>query len=89
MVKEVVDTKFLGLGLDNHMKRKTHIDLILPKLSRACYIIRSMYFLSDISTLKVIYYAYFHAIMEYGVIFWGNSSLSRKVFQLQKKLYEL
>jgi hypothetical protein len=63
MVKEVVDTKFLGFGLDNHMKWKTHIDLILPKLSRACYVIRSMYFLNDISTLKVVYYAYFHAMV--------------------------
>jgi mannose/fructose/N-acetylgalactosamine-specific phosphotransferase system component IID len=88
-VKEVVDTKFLGLGLDNHMKWKTHIDLILPKLSRACYVIRSMYFVNDISTLEVIYYAHFHAIMEYNIIFWGNSTLSRKVFQLQKKIYEL
>jgi hypothetical protein len=85
-VKKIADTKFLGLGLDNHMKWKTHIDLILPKLSRACYVIRFMYFLRDISTLKVIYYAYFHAIMEYGIIFWGNSSLSKKIFQLQKKI---
>jgi hypothetical protein len=86
-VKVVVDTKFLGLGLENHMKWKTHIDLILlPKLSRACYVIRSMYFLNDTSTLKVIYYVYFHTIMEYGFIFWGNSSLSRKFFQLQRKI---
>jgi hypothetical protein len=68
------------------MKWKTHIDLILPKLSRACYVIRSMYLINDISTLNMIYYAYFHAIMEYGIIFWGNSPLSRKVFQLQKKI---
>jgi hypothetical protein len=68
------------------MKWKTHIDLILPKLNRACYVVRSMYILNDISTLKVIYYAYFHTIMEYGIIFWGKLSLSRKVFQTQKKI---
>jgi hypothetical protein len=85
-VKEVVDTKLLGLGRDNCMKYKTHIDLILLKLSRACYLIRSMYFLSDISTFKVIYYAYFHTTEEYGIIFWGTSSLSRKFCQLQKKI---
>jgi hypothetical protein len=45
-----------------------------------------MYFLNDISIPKVIYYAYFHAIMAYGIIFWGNSPLSRKGFQLQKKI---
>jgi hypothetical protein len=86
MVKEAADTKFLRLDLHNHMTWKTHIDLILPKLSSTCYIIRSTYFLNDICTLKVIYYAYFHTIMGYGIIFWGKSSLTRKVFKLQKKI---
>jgi hypothetical protein len=31
--------KFLGLELDNHVKWKSHIRKILPKLSGACYVI--------------------------------------------------
>jgi hypothetical protein len=62
-IKEVINIKFLGLGLDNHMKWKTHIDLIIAQLSRTCYVIIRMHFLSDISTLKMIHYVYFHSIL--------------------------
>jgi len=36
--------------------------------------------------LKLIYYAYFHSIISYGIIFWGHSALSIKVFWLQKRI---
>jgi len=32
----------------------------------------------------MIYFAYFHAVMEYG-IFWGDSVESKRIFQQQKK----
>jgi hypothetical protein len=53
-----------------------------PKLTD---IVRSMLHISNIDTLKSIYFAYFHSLMMYGMIFWGNSSDSKKVFTLQKK----
>jgi hypothetical protein len=33
----------------------------------------------------MIYYAYFHSLMRYGIVFWGNSSEAKKIFLLQKK----
>jgi IS1 family transposase len=57
---------------------------MILKLSGACYAIRSMVPISDITTLKSIYFAYFHSIIKYGIIFWGNSSYSIKIFTLQK-----
>jgi hypothetical protein len=35
--------------------------------------------------LKSIYFAYFHSLVKYGIIFLSNSSDSKKVFTLQKK----
>ena len=29
-------------------------------------------------TLNMVYYVYFHSIMNYGLIFWGNSPHSAK-----------
>jgi hypothetical protein len=87
-VKQAVHIKFLGFDLNNHMNWKKHIDKIIPKFIRACYVIRSVYFL-DVSTFKAIYYAYFHSVMVYGIIFWGNSSSSKKVLQVQKKNYTI
>jgi hypothetical protein len=35
--------------------------------------------------LKSIYYSYLNSLITYGIIFWGNSSYSSHIFQLQKK----
>jgi hypothetical protein len=39
--------------------------------------------------LKSVYFAYFHSVMKYGIILWGNSSNSKKTFTLQKKAVRL
>jgi hypothetical protein len=67
------NTKFLGLELDKNVNWKNHIQKMLPKLSSACYLIRRMCPSCNINTLKMIYFAYFHLIMEFGIIFWGVS----------------
>jgi hypothetical protein len=40
-------------------------------------------------TLMMVYYAYFHEIMNYGIIFWGNSPHSVNIFCLQKKVIRI
>jgi len=35
-------------------------------------------------TLIMIYFAYFHSIMNYCIIFWGNSRCSNKIFYQKK-----
>jgi hypothetical protein len=77
--------KFLGLTIDDSMSWKTHVGVILPMLSSACFAIRAVKPYVSHQTLKAIYYAYFHAIMSYGVIFGGQSPDSLKVFLLQKR----
>jgi hypothetical protein len=34
----------------------------------------------------MVYYAYFHSTMVYGIIFWSNSIESNKVFLQQKRI---
>jgi hypothetical protein len=36
-------------------------------------------------SLKMIYHAFFHLALSYGIIFWGNSSHSSTIFSVQKK----
>jgi hypothetical protein len=67
-IEESINTKFLGLKIDNHLTWKNHTDLI-PKLSRAYYAIGSLSHINSSGTLKIIYFAYFHSIMKYGIIF--------------------
>jgi hypothetical protein len=84
-IEQSIHTEFLGLKIDSHLNRKTHINQLVPKLSRACYALRSLLHVSNIDTLKLIYFACFHSLMKYRIIFWGNSSDGTKVFTLQKK----
>ena len=41
-IKETMNTKFLGLQIDNHINWKNHITELVSKLSGACYAIRLM-----------------------------------------------
>ena len=45
--------------------------------------------ISSINILKSIYNAYFHSIIKYGIIFWGKSSNSGKIFTLQDKIVRI
>jgi len=38
---------------------------------------------------KMIYYSCFHTVMTYGLLFWGLSSDSMKIFILQKKIIRI
>jgi hypothetical protein len=78
-------TKFLGVTMNNTLSWNNHIDLIMKKLSKACYIIRNAKTYMSVSALKVIYYAFFRSVMSYGIIFRGNSLHSSIIFRIQKK----
>ena len=82
-IPKVHDIKFLGLNINNTLSQKTHKNEILPKLCSACFAMRSVV---SQHTLKVIYYSYFHSITSYGIIFWGHSANSLRVFRLQKRI---
>jgi len=62
---------------------------MIPKLSGASYAIRLLVHISNINTLKSIYYAYFHSVIKYVINFWGNSSNSGNIFTLQKKIIRI
>jgi hypothetical protein len=83
-IKESENTKFLGLQIDNHLNWKNHIDQTVPKLSGACYAVRSMSHVSNNVTLKTMYFAYFHSIMKYG-IFFGVTHPAAKMYSLYKR----
>ena len=65
---------------------KSHIDFILSKLGSACFVIRRLSHVLDIDAIKAAYYSYFHSLIYYGVIFWGNSTYVTKVYLLQRRM---
>ena len=55
--EETVNTKFLGLRKDNHLKWNNHTDQIIPKLCGSHYAFRLMFQVSNITqNVKGIYF---------------------------------
>jgi hypothetical protein len=85
----VNDLNFLGLNITNNISWKTHIVKILPKLSSACFAMWAVKQFISPQMLKAIYYLHFHSIISYGVIFWGHTAPSTRVFRLQKRIIRI
>jgi hypothetical protein len=69
--RETVNTKFLCLQFANNINWKNQIGEMIPKLSGACYAVRSIFDISNINTPKSTYHSYFHSIIKYGKFFGG------------------
>ena len=78
--------KFLGLIIDSTLSWKQHIESIIPKLNKACFAIRLVKPYMTLETLRMIYFSYFHSVLMYGIIFWGNSAHSQHIFKIQKRM---
>ena len=74
--------KFLGLTLDNTLSWRKHIEAIVPKLGAATFAMRIVQPFLPLDSLKLIYHSYFHAILAFGIIFWGNTNYSDTTFKM-------
>jgi hypothetical protein len=54
LISKALDTKFLGIHVYSTLSWKIHIEQIIPKLSAACYAIRSIKPFMSQETLKMV-----------------------------------
>jgi len=59
-IKSSTNTKFLGLIIDDSLSWKAHIDQIMSKLNRACFVIRMIQVMVSQETLRMVYFACIH-----------------------------
>jgi len=74
------------MHIDNHMNWKNHVEQILPKLSAACFSVRNLIHTVNPDILRMVFFEYFHSVLQYGIIFWGNSAHVHQIFKLQKRV---
>jgi len=74
-IEEFVNTKFLGLQIDNHLKWKNHNDQVMY-----------VFHVSNNVSLKIIYFACFHSVIQFVVFLESNSSYSKRILSLRKKI---
>jgi hypothetical protein len=89
VIPNTTTIKFLGLLLDNKLTWKAHSRELVIKLNKTCYAIRAIKSTVSPKVLISIYFSYFHSLLMYGVIFWGNSPISRNIFKIQKRVIRI
>jgi len=75
--------------IDNTLMWKHHTEMIIPKLSMACFAVRASKPFVTQDTWKIVYHSYFHSIINYNVIIWGNSSYSNSIFKPKSRITKL
>jgi len=60
--------------------------MIIPKLSVVCSVVGAIKPFVMLDTLKMDYHSYFHCIITYGIIIWGNPPYSNNIFKQQKRI---
>jgi hypothetical protein len=62
---------FLGFTLDSTLSWQGYINKLITKLNSACFAItrRSLKLFLTIEDLKIVYFAYVHSIITYGIAF--------------------
>jgi hypothetical protein len=81
-----LNVKFLGIVIESSCNQKAYIAQLLPKLCKACSLMRVIKLTMSIETLKIVYSSYFHFLITYGIIFWDNSSFSMQILRIQKRI---
>jgi len=61
---------------------------MMSKLNTACIVIRTIQAMSP-ETLRMVYFAYIHSIMSYGIILGGNQPYNDKIFKIQKRVIRI
>lgn len=83
------DVRFLGVDLDQHLSWNKCIDTVLKRLNSACFQMLILRDTIDLKTRIMVYYAYFHSILQYGIEFWGFSTNIDKILRVQKKILRI
>lgn len=76
---------FLGIGVDSRLDWKFHIDNLASHMSKYVYALKILSQQINCETAFIAYHAYVHSRIRYGIIFWGNSTDTNRIFVLQKR----
>jgi hypothetical protein len=78
--------KFMGLTINTTLTWKHHIGELISRLNKAFCAIRSIKLFMSLDILRSTYFSYAHSVISYRIIFWGNSSHSKEIFKIQKRI---
>lgn len=78
--------KYLGVSFDSALSWEGHVDSLTKKISKNYYLIRKLTPLVSIDLLLTAYFSLIESFMRYGLLAWGHSCHSFRIFALQRKV---
>uniref|UniRef100_A0A1B6M8U9 Reverse transcriptase domain-containing protein n=2 Tax=Graphocephala atropunctata TaxID=36148 RepID=A0A1B6M8U9_9HEMI len=86
-IKQVDQTKFLGLIVDKNLTWDNHIQHIEKKISSGLFVLYTLSKYCELDTLKMVYYSHIQSHISFGVVLYGATSDKnlQKILILQKK----
>ena len=90
-LKQVKETKYLGVILNEKLNWEPHISFIRNKLVKASYLLSKLRHYVDISTLKMIYYSLVHSHISYCITTWGGAppTTIKPLITIQNKIIRI
>ena len=77
--------KFLGLNVDRHLKWNDHINTIVRRVNKYCFLIRTLRLTVPLGVFLNVYYAYVESSLRYEIVIWRGSSHVGRLFAAQKR----
>jgi hypothetical protein len=68
---------------------KSHITALSLRLNKAYFAMRAIKPFMSVDVMKMVYHSYIHSTLKYGIIFWGNASLSVNIFKIKKRIIRI
>ena len=86
-LKQVQNSKFLGIVIDENLSWKPHVNNVCNIISRNIGMINKLKHFFPQTILKSLYYAIIYPYLSYGILAWGYASrtLTDRILLLQKK----
>jgi uncharacterized protein YqgQ len=81
--------EFLGIQIIDTLKWHSHIQLLASKLSKVAFMIKSLKEILSLNLIRNIYFAKFHSVLRFGILFWGEQAggeLTTRIFRIQKRV---
>lgn len=77
--------KFLGIYVDFQLKFNIHADYVAEKLVRNIFLLKQLKQNVHIEVQIMAYHSFVHSLLTYGILVWGHSPHTERIFSLQRK----
>jgi hypothetical protein len=82
---------FLGVTTDSNLSWEVHIERTCSRISRHLFIINRLSKILDMNVRRMLYYGLIYSLLAHGITVSGQGAktLTRQMFTLQKRLYDM